>query len=372
MKFTLPRESFLKGLQLVQPLAGLVPVAPILENLLLNIEKDKISVITSDLSICMRHTTGIDVGRNYRGIFQARRFLNIFRELPEGEITIDLSEKNSLIIKCGALEYKMYALPGDDFPVISPFEDGEAITVDQLLFKEMLRKTSYAASTEANRKVLNGVHVSLRDQKLSMVATDGRRLALVEQEIEAPGNPEMEIVVPTKTAAELIKNLGDEGTLRIQVRQNDEDEKNKNMVTFEFGETWMASKLVEGKYPNIRQVIPGQCEERVTVERELFLNAVRRVSLISGEAAARLKVEFKKNLIKILAFEQDVGQAIETVPVKYSGKDIQMTLNSSFIIEPLRSLTSDEIYIELVDDNSPAVIKCNIPFLYVLMPLRMT
>lgn len=362
MKFNLPKESFLKGLQMVQSVISSHSTLPILYNVLVKTEKGQLSLVATDLSVSMKYSTSVETQKSCASTFQARRLLNIIREMPNDAIEIDIDEKDVASINCGSSEYKVLGLSADEFPPLPSFESARCFAMEQRVFKEMLRKTGYAASLDESRQILSGILLSFKDQKLTMVATDGRRLALVEQEMEIPGNGPTDIVIPIKTVNELIKVLGDEGTLNIRVLAN--------LAAFDMGETLVVTKLIEGNYPNFRQVIPGQCEERVALDRESLLAAMRRVALITNESYPSVRVSFEKNKMNISAVTPDVGEAHESVPIKYTGKPIVMAFNPAFIMDPLRNLTSDEVSIELVDDLSPAIIKCDIPFLYVLMPLR--
>jgi DNA polymerase-3 subunit beta len=206
--------------------------------------------------------------------------------------------------------------------------------------------------------------MSFRDNKLTVVSTDGRRLALVEQEIDIPEEAELDIVVPTKTINELIKTLDDEEECSIKT--------SSTQVAFEFGNIFIISKLIDGTYPNYRQVIPSQCEERIAIDREMLQSAIRRVSLMLDDQAASVKVKITENRIELLTSSPEVGEARESVPVKYSGKDITIAFNPAFMLAPLKHLDSDEIYLELSDELSPGVIKSNVPFLYVIMPIRVS
>jgi len=206
--------------------------------------------------------------------------------------------------------------------------------------------------------------MAFRDNKLTTVCTDGRRLALVEQEVDIPDEAELDIVVPTKTINELIKTLDDDGEANIKT--------SSTQVAFEFANIFIISKLIDGTYPNYRQVIPSQCEERIAVDREMLLSAVRRVSLMLDDQAASVKVQITENRLELLTSSPEVGEARESVPVKYSGKDITIAFNPAFMMAPLKHLDSDEIFLELSDELSPGVIKSNVPFLYVIMPIRVT
>ena len=196
------------------------------------------------------------------------------------------------------------------------------------------------------------------------MATDGRRLALVEQEIEAPEGLDVDIVIPTKTITELVKTLGDEGEVVIKT--------SATQIAFEFSDILIVSKLIDGTYPNYRQVIPSQCEERIAVDREMLQSAVRRVSLMLDDQAASVKIKIGENRMELITSSPEVGESHESVPVKYSGKDITIAFNPAFLMAPLKHLDNDEIFLELSDELSPGVIKTNVPFLYVIMPIRVS
>jgi DNA polymerase III subunit beta len=294
----------------------------------------------------------------------ARRLATIVRELPAAEIIVEVDSKNVASIRCGQSFFKILGLPEEEFPPLPKFNDSRTFTISQQLLRDALRKTSYAISTDETRYVLNGILFSFKENKLTLVATDGRRLALVDLELEFPRSQEVEIIVPTKAVTELGRLLGDEGDVRLSVEEN--------QISFQIGDTLLASKLIEGNYPNYRQVIPGDAKERVTLERELFLNAVHRVSLLSSEKSNSVKLVFSKNNIEIAANTPDVGEARESLAVAYKGREFSIAFNPEFLQAPLRVLTNEEVYLDLIDEMSPGVIKIQSPFLYVLMPMRIS
>jgi DNA polymerase-3 subunit beta len=265
-------------------------------------------------------------------------------------------------ILSGASFFKIIGIADEEFPPLPTFSGDNSFGLEQGVLKEMLRNTRYAASNDETRYMLNGVLMSFNDEKLTVVATDGRRLALLEQEVEFPKSAEVDLVIPGKTADELIKNLRDEGSVKIQA--------SVNQISFEFENLLIVSKLIEGTYPNFQQVIPSQCEERVSVERESLFTAVRRVSLLANDKSNSIRLSFLPNQLEVSAVTPQVGEALETIPVKYTGKKISIAFNPEFLLDPLRNITSDEIAFEMTDDLSPGVLKCDLPFLYVLMPMR--
>jgi DNA polymerase-3 subunit beta len=234
----------------------------------------------------------------------------------------------------------------------------------QAELKDGLRKTSYAISSDEARYVLNGILFSLTENKLTLVATDGRRLALFESELEFPKSNERDFILPTKAVTELQRLLGDEGDVIVS--------SSSNLVSFQLNGSQLVSKLVEGNYPNYRQVIPGEAKERIPLEREALLNCVRRVALLSSDKTSSLRLSFTKNNLDITATTPEVGEAKESMSVNYRGRDIAIAFNPEFLMDPLRNLPNDEIYLELIDEMSPGVLKIQTPFLYVIMPMRVS
>lgn len=372
MKLTVNRNAILEALQKVQSIVSARTTLPILSNVLVQAEDGKLWLSTTDLEVSVR--TGMEAKITQTGgtTLPARRVFSIFRELSAEDVEIDVDDKDVASIKCGPSFFKIIGISDDEFPPLPKFQAARTYAMDQGTFREMLRTTGYAASHDETRYVLNGVLLSFKGDKLTVVATDGRRLALTEHEIEFPKEAEADLVLPSKAVDELVKTLVDEGPLKIQVTEN--------QIAFEFavGSGAMASsmlivsKLIEGTYPNFRQVIPAQSEERVQIEREIFLTSLRRVSLLASEKSNSIKLSLAKNQLEISANTPEVGEAREVMPIKYSGKQLSIAFNPEFLMDPLRHVVSDEIYLELTDELSPGVVKCDVPFLYVLMPMRMS
>jgi DNA polymerase-3 subunit beta len=364
MKLTIEKNVLLEALQNVQSIVGLRSPLPILSNVLLKAEGDAISLTTTDMEVCVKTSAPAEVAEAGGTTLPARRFFSICRELPAGQVEIEVDAKDVATIRCGPSFFKLVGLPEEDFPPLPEFEESAVYTIDQNVFKEMLQKVAYASSTDETRYILNGSLLCFKDEKLTVVATDGRRLALVEQEVEFSENSQANFVVPTKTLNELIKTLGNEGALKIRV--------SATQVAFDFARILIISKLIEGTYPNFQQVIPAQCEERIAIDRETILNAVRRVSLLTDDQTASIRLNFGKNKLELVSNSPEIGEARETIPVKYEGKEISIAFNPGFLMAPLRHLDSDEIFFELSDELSPGVIKTGVPFLYVLMPIRVS
>jgi len=364
MKFQIAKSALLEGLQTVQNVVSIRSTLPILSNVLLLADKDELSLTTTDLEVSIRCRLEAQVMKSGSTTLPARRLSSIVRELPDSTIEMEVNDRDVATLTCNSSFFKIIGLSEDEFPPIPKAEGKHSYHLEQATFREMLRKSAYAASTDETRQVLNGVLLSFKSGKLSMVATDGRRLALVEQEVDVPAENEADMILPSKAVNELMHILEDEGDISVHAREN--------QIVFEFNQVLLASKLIEGAYPNYRQVIPAECEERVTVERESLLTALKRVSLLTTEKSNATKLTFGKNNLVLTMTTPDIGEARETVPIKYSGKEISVAFNPEYMMDPLKNLSNDEIAVELTDDLSPGVIKCDAPFLYVLMPMRIS
>jgi DNA polymerase III subunit beta len=364
MKLSVSKEKLLQGLQTVQNVVSTRTTLPILSNVLIEAADGQLRLTTTDLDVGMRGGVEAAIEKPGSATLPARRLFTIVRELPSAEVHIEIDSKSVASIRCGPSFFKIHGLPQEEFPPLPKFEGAKTFTLRQKDLKDGLRKTAYAISTDETRYVLNGILFSFKDNKLTLVATDGRRLALVDIELEFPRSHEVDIILPTKAVTELSRLVSEEGDVKMSVSEN--------QVAFEVDGTLLVSKLIEGNYPNYRQVIPPEAKERITLERESFLNTVHRVSLLSSEKSNSVKLVFSKNNIDIIANTPEVGEARESLPVAYKGRDFSVAFNPEFLMAPLRNLPNDEVFLDLIDEMSPGVIKVQSPFLYVLMPMRIS
>ena len=363
MKFSIIRSKFLEAMQRVQNVVSTKPTVLILQNAMMKVEDDQLCITTTDLDISEKCTTACEVEVPGGTTLPIKRLVSVIRELNEEQVFIDVGEDDVANVQCGSSYFKINGMPMRDFPPVPETEGSSSYSLSQGMFREMLRKTCYASSLDETRRVLNGVLLSFKDKKLTVVATDGRRLALVEHEVEFPEEAETDLVLPAKVVTELLRILAaDDSLLKIYAQ--------KNQVVFDLGTTSVTSKLLEGVYPNYRQIIPTSCEERVVIERDLLLAAIRRVSVVTSDKSNSISMTFSANQLTISSNSPEIGEARDTVPVKYAGEEFTIIFNPDFVMDPLKAIDDDEVFFELNGGNSPALLKCSIPFLYLLMPLR--
>ncbi|HTG44125.1 MAG TPA: DNA polymerase III subunit beta [Verrucomicrobiae bacterium] len=369
MKLTISKEQIIQGLQAVQNIVSTRTTLPVLSNVLLRAEGNRLELTATDLDVSISSAVEASAERAGAVTLPAKKLFGIVRELPAPQIELEVDDKNTCRIVAGASYFKINGLPAEEFPPFPKFAENRKINLPQDKLKSLMRKTSFAISTDESRFVLNGIFMSLKEHKVTLVATDGRRLALAEEEVDIPTGSEGECIVPSKAINELNRLLGTQGEVEIKFTDN--------QVSFTLQSaaglaTQIISKLIDGNYPNYRQVIPGEAKERITLGREELLQALRRAELMTSEKSNSVKLSFTKNKVEITANTPEVGEARESIALNYKGNDVAIAFNPIYMMDPLKALENDEVYLELIDELSPGVMKINGPFLYVLMPMRMS
>jgi len=368
MKFSVTKESLLEGLQKTQNVVSNRTTLPVLSNVLVETTDTGIRLSTTDMEVALRCDVPAVVEKPGATTLPARRLLTIVRALPASDIQIETDAKNISSIRSGQSFFKIYGLARDEFPAFPSSKDARTLSIKQSVLKDGLKKTSYAISMDETPYLLNGILFSFKESTLKLVATDGRRLALFEETIDAElaGKLDMDFIVPTKAINELQRLLIDDGDVVVSVSEN--------LVSFELNGSLLVSKLVDGNYPNYKQVIPSSddVKESITLEREMLLSCVSRVSLLSSDKASSIRLNFSKNNIEVTSNTPEVGEAKESLAVAYRGRDFSIAFNPEYLMDPLKALPNDEVIFHLIDEMSPGVLKINSGFLYVIMPMRVS
>jgi DNA polymerase III subunit beta len=369
MNFIITKEQMLIGLQSVQNVVSMRTTLPILSNVLMRADGERLEFTATDLDVTVACAVEAKIKKGGASTVPVKKLYGIARELGGSEIEIEVDDKNVCCVRSGASFYKINGLSAEEFPPLPKFKDDKKVVIPQETLKSMMRKTSYAISTDEARYVLNGIFISLKDHKMTLVATDGRRLALADEEVDVSEKSQGEFIVPAKAVNELNRLLQDKGDVELKYGENQagfslKDEKGLSVL--------IITKLIEGNYPNYRQVIPSETKERISLVREEFLHALRRAEIMTSEKANSVKLTFGKNNLAITANSPEVGEARESLAVNYKGKELAIAFNPKYLIDPLSALTEDEVFVELIDELSPGVIKINGPFLYVVMPMRLS
>jgi DNA polymerase-3 subunit beta len=374
MKFKINRDHFANGLAQVLNVVGSKATMPILSNVLIEAEKDHISLTTTNLDLGIRCRIKAEIKDPGSVTLPVKRLAGIVRELPNLDVTVDGSPNHQVKLTSGGSTFRIMGIGKEEFPPLPEFGEEKAHSLAQTELATMLRSVSYAQSNDESRYILNGVYFNFRDGRLFLVATDGRRLALVSKEMEIPADAAGAIILPAKTVGELTRLL-DKGE-KVQISFNDRraafqiatDKDASGLVD----NIYLYSKVVEGNYPNYQQVIPKETHQRIKLERELLLQCVHRAALVCSEKANSVKIRLTTNLLEITAQSPDFGEAHESMAISYSGPDLQVAFNPAFVMDPLKALAKDEVFFEVKDEVSPGVFKTLDNFVCVIMPVRLS
>lgn len=369
MNLTITKEQISHGLQSVQNVVSTRTTLPILSNVLLRADGNRLEMTATDLDVTITCSVEATVKKPGATTMPVKKLFGIVRELANPEIELETDDKNVTSLRSGSSFFKIRGLGAEEFPPPPKFKEDKKVVLPQEKIRGMLRKTSFAISTDESRYVLNGIYMMLKEHKLTMVATDGRRLALVDEEVDVSEKSQGEFIVPAKAVNELNRLLQDKGEVDIRYTDNQaafalKDDKGFSVL--------IVTKLIEGSYPNYRQVIPGETKERIALAREEFMHALRRAEIMTSDKQNSVKLNFTKNNLAITANSPDVGEARESLAINYKGKEMAIAFNPAYVIDPLNALTTDEVFLELIDELSPGVLKINGPFLYVVMPMRLS
>lgn len=364
MKLKIIRSKFLEGLKSVQNIVAGKGSLAILQNVLLEAADSYLTMTTTDLDISIKVKCECEVISEGSSTLPVKLLFSLINKVAEGEVIIDIDSNERAIINAGSTKFKLAGMPCSDFPKLPNGNDSNTYKLSKQTFKEMLRKVSYAASQDDTRRTLKGVLLSFKNQKLTMVATDGRRLALVESEIEFPVTAEKDIVLPSKAVNELQRSISGEGDIEVIIKDT--------QICFILDNINIYSKLIDDKYPDYQQVIPKETSQCISIDRQLLLDALDRASVMTMDEAHSTKLIFSNGKLTVTSAASDIGEASDEVIIKYAGETIEIMFNPTYVMDPLKAIDDDEVTININNGHSPAVIKCSIPFLYVLMPLRIS
>lgn len=376
MKFKVNRDHFTSGLQQVLNVVGTRATMPILGNVLIEAADGQLAFTTTNLDLGIRCKIKADVQEPGSLTLPVRKLSSIVRELPSLDVEVETYANNQAKIASGSSLFRMMGIGADEFPPLPTFDDQHSYLLRQDDLQRMLKSVSYAQSSDETRYIMNGVFFNFENQQLTLAATDGRRLAVISKQLEVAEENAGHLILPAKTVQEVERLLGKGDNVRIAF--------NDRQVAFEISAgddneesglvdgIYLVSKVVEGNYPNYRQVIPKSNDRHLKLNRENFANCVRRAALVTSEKNHSVKVTMKENVLEVIGQSPEFGEANVSLNVEYDGPEISVAFNPQFVLDPLRALTRDEIIFEFKDELSPGVIRTQDSFLCVIMPLRLS
>lgn len=360
------RDDLLNGVGPIQAVIETKRSLPILSHLLLETFPSHLSVFGTDLDVGVRKRVPGEVLKEGSIALSARKLYEIARELPATSLDISVDMELTATITCGGSEFRVRGLSGDDFPKMrEPKQKG--IVLDRRLFRDMIRRTLFAVSSDQTRYTLNGILFRITPKDVKMVATDGHRLAMTNSDCDLTQdeNP-IDAIIPRKAAAETLKLLREEpGEIEIEISDNH--------LLLQTDDTLIDVRLIEGQFPNYEQVIPANTTKEVLINREALLTGLRRTSTILGERALPTTMKLTPGRLLLTCVNLDLGEARESLEVEYQHEEMSVGFNARYILDFLGALTTEQVAIRLQDSLSPALFsgKDDQRYTCVIMPMRL-
>lgn len=377
MKFTSLKENLKQGLFIVGHVAGKNVNLPILNNVLIKVENKNIKLITTDLEIGVVHTIRGKVETEDSFTVNSKMISDYVNLLPNKKVEIEKQEDN-LKITCENYNTKIKGQPADDYPLIPQVEKQNKFSVKINDLKKALNQVSFAVASSDSRVELSGVLFSFDSQKLVLAATDSYRLTEKEIPVRAESPPEEEkkIIVPSKTIQELLRILSG-------LKENGEIDHDKeeidfyisdNQILFTTQSTEVVSRLIEGQYPDYKQIIPESTNTAVTINKSELIRAVKTSSLFSKSGVNDVNLDFPegKGQVVVSSTSGQTGENIVEIDAKTSGKDNSIVVNYQYLLDGLKAIEDEEVKIEVVDNNTPCIVRPaqEESYIYIIMPIK--
>ncbi len=371
MQTSISRAELVRGLGRIQSIVEKRNSMPILANTLLTATKpDRLEIAATDLDLGIRSLQSAEVQKPGALTVSARKLFEIIREFPDETIHLATTANSYLELKCARSRFTLAGTAAEEFPTLPALAPEKMGRIQAALLSSMIERTMYAVSTDETRYNLNGVYFELIEEgtKLRMVATDGHRLAISERAVGAESSGFASgVILPRKALAELKKLVDEEDADEIELGFEG------NSALARKGDVTLVMRLVEGEFPNYRQVLPKTNTQRVTIASDILAQAVRRASLVSVERSKAIRVELAPGVMRITSTNPDLGDASEELDIDYQGEGLSIGFNARYLLDSLGAFHAKEVELCLEDELSPALVRPteDSDSVAVVMPMRL-
>jgi DNA polymerase-3 subunit beta len=370
MELVVRKSELLRELQLFQGIVERKNTIPILANVLVEADGDEVRLLATDLEVGLRSRCAASVAKPGSVTVPAKKLYEIVKALPETDVRIE-EEKSGVKVAADRFDSRLQTLPREDFPSLPSGEGEQTVMLQGRVIRQMVAKTQFAITGEDTRYFLNGALFVLKADEMSLVATDGHRLALVsvprESDKKGDDKEETRIILPRKTLLELGRLLSEED-------ENVTFSRGENHLFFRIGERVLISRMIDGQFPAYERVIPKGNDKRIDFERDRLTSAVKRVALLSNERSRAVRFQIDKGKVEIVSSSPEFGEAKEEMIVDYAGPAVQICFNAQYVLDFLAAVTTDIVALELKDEVSQAVMSPvgaeGYEYTYVIMPMR--
>ncbi|HEU4706275.1 MAG TPA: DNA polymerase III subunit beta [Solirubrobacterales bacterium] len=367
MKLTTKREDLVSKLSIVSRAVSTRAATQALSGVLLNAADGRVTLAATDLDLGLE--TGLDAEVEQPGaiLLPGRLFAEVARSLPDATVEIESREaERDVEIRSGGSSFHLRVLPVEDFPKLPQPQEGGGMEIPAAALEESIELVARAASKDDMRPVLTGVFVTASGKEMTMVATDSYRLAVKRTELEADLGGELEANIPARALRELGRILSSEGAGEASISLL------PNQAVFLAGSILLSTRLIDGQFPNFRQLLPESYEHDVRLPRGEFLDVTRRVSQLA-QRNAPLRLSFESGELTVAAETPDVGDARETMPAAFDGESLEIGFNPEFLREGIESVQGDEVLVRLISPLRPGLLEPveGDDFRYLVMPIRL-
>lgn len=366
MKFTCNQQILTKAINTVSKAVTNRTTIPILKGILLKAKDNKLILTASDLDLSIEKTIHTHVSEEGEIVVLSKLFGEIIRKLPNEDITIELKEENNISIECSTSQFNIVCFPSDEFPNIGEIEEQSKLVLNRELFKEMIKKTSFAASLDESKGVIVGVLIELEENFLNMVALDGFRMAVVKEEMK--NSEEKKIIITSKILNEINKIISEIEDENVGIILDNK----KAIVSLEG--TRIVLRLLEGEFIKYKDIIPKESKTTVIINRVDFLESIERASLFAKEGKNNLvKLSIEENNMMITSRSEE-GNVKEDVIISTEGEGLDIGFNSKYLIDILKVIDDSSIRLELNTSVSPCLVKPveGDQFVYLILPVRLS
>ena len=370
MKFKISRSIFFKTLSHLQGIVDKKNSLPILANILIEAKDNSLILSSTDMDISIIEKINCSVTENGATTINSQILYDIVRKIDEdNEIEIISNNGKLLTLRSNGSRFSLACLPKEDYPIIEQDNSGVDIILNSKILFKLIDKTKFAISNEETRYFLNGLYFNITNEAnkkiVTLVGTDGHRLAKFSHEIEGEIDQVSGVIIPKKTIYELSKLLSEiDGDVKISI--------SSNKIVFKIEDIIFISKLIDGSFPDYKRVIPTDNTNILKINRDKLLSAVDRVSTIANEKSPVIKFKLLENILNLNTINNESSSASEDLTISYQGEEIEIGFNSKYIMDIVNNLDDTEISINLKNNTSPVIAqeKSNNNLVYVLMPMR--
>ncbi len=366
MKIICSQKELSTAVNIVQKAVSTKTTLPILKGILLEAKDDKLKLVGNDLDIGIENCIKTKTIKEGAVVISSRLFGDIVRKLPSSDVEIEVDDHNNVFIRCENSDFKLMGQPAIEFPELPYVEEENSYIIGQDLFKNMIRQTIFATSQDETRPILTGSLIEIEKKNISMVAIDGYRLAIRKAYLNT--DIDNKAVIPSKTLNEINRILGNEAEGDIHISFTDKH------ILFTLDETRIISRLLEGEFINYLQIIPKEYKSRAKVSTKSLLDSIERASLVAKEGKNNLiKFSIKDDIMDVSS-NVEIGSVNEEVRIELEGEDLDIGFNSKYLLDALRVIDSEEIYLEFTTGVSPCIMKPadNENYTYLLLPVRLS